>query len=135
MWLLLQVNELLVLQPAAPLEWMATQLQQMGESWAVLHPPLSLACHTLRYNPSAAAAHLVDLPVLARPPELQQRLVVAETAAECEAAVRGGSPFCLFLMKTDHSPRQARDKHSTNESSTQMVVSLAGGPHARRATR
>jgi hypothetical protein len=94
-WLLLQVNELLVLQPAAPLEWMATQLQQMGESWAVLHPPLS--SHTLRYNPSAAAAHLVDLPVLARPPELQQRLVVAETAAECEAAVRGGSPFCTVL--------------------------------------
>ena len=68
------VNELLVLQPAAPEEWLAQQLGGLGDSFALVLP-------SVRGEPPKDE----QLPVLARPVETQ-RLVLAETAAECEAA-------------------------------------------------
>lgn len=88
------INELLVVQPDQPELWMATQLAGMAKSWDTLCP--------LSHLPYRHAQHRVDgveLPVLDRP--VNQRLIVAETSAECEMAA------ALMLSELKSSQNEA----------------------------
>ena len=100
------VNELLVAQPDEPELWMAAQLSHVAKSCGALLPHM-------RLGNMPPPVNSIDLAVLDRPSH--QKLIVAETAAECEAAAalmlsdlknlgRGKSTVAAVGLDTEWAP-------------------------------
>ena len=108
------INELLVAQPDEPELWMAKQLSEVAKSCDAMLPrrhvpPPEMASTWKRHRPrDGADLEILDL-------SIHQKLVVAETATECEAAAAlmlsklaglgsGKSTVALVGLDTEWAP-------------------------------